>query len=131
MNAAFNLLLERKGVHYISWMFFFSFARWWDFALQCVLSIWLRNRFGVNPTVCFIDLGKLNLLKISLSWSKSVKQTVWKGLGNNFSRNYLGKGELTLAGSTVSAIGPTGVHRTSGGHRDQASRRSPLFQDIS
>ncbi len=27
-------------------------------------------------TVCFIDLGKLNLLKISLPWSKSVKQTV-------------------------------------------------------
>jgi hypothetical protein len=27
-------------------------------------------------TECFIDLGKLNLLKISLPWSKSVKQTV-------------------------------------------------------
>ncbi len=30
----------------------------------------------VKPTECFIDLGKLNLLKISLPWSKSVKQTV-------------------------------------------------------
>ncbi len=29
-----------------------------------------------NPTVCFIDLGKLNQPKISLPWSKSVKQTV-------------------------------------------------------
>ncbi len=29
-----------------------------------------------NITVCFIDLGKLNLLIFSLSWSKSVKQTV-------------------------------------------------------
>ncbi len=32
-----------------------------------------------NPmmnTVCFIDLDKLNLLIISLPWSKSVKQTV-------------------------------------------------------
>ncbi len=27
-------------------------------------------------TECFIDLGKLNLLKISLSWSKSVKQSL-------------------------------------------------------
>jgi hypothetical protein len=26
-------------------------------------------------TMCFIDLGKLNLLIISLPWSKSVKQT--------------------------------------------------------
>ncbi len=30
----------------------------------------------VDSTVCFIDLGKLNLLKISLPWSKSLKQTV-------------------------------------------------------
>ncbi len=29
-----------------------------------------------RTTVCFIDLGKLNLLKISLPWSKSMKQTV-------------------------------------------------------
>ncbi len=29
-----------------------------------------------NHTECFIDLGKLNLLKISLPWSKSVKLTV-------------------------------------------------------
>ncbi len=29
-----------------------------------------------NHTACFIDLGKLNLLKISLPWSKSVKLTV-------------------------------------------------------
>jgi hypothetical protein len=29
-----------------------------------------------SSTVCFIDLGKLNLLIISLTWSKSVKQTV-------------------------------------------------------
>jgi hypothetical protein len=27
-------------------------------------------------TECFIDLGKLNLFKISLPWSKSVKLTV-------------------------------------------------------
>ncbi len=30
----------------------------------------------VHYTVCFIDLSKLNLLRISLIWSKSVKQTV-------------------------------------------------------
>ncbi len=30
----------------------------------------------INPTECFIDLGKLNLFKISLPWSKSVKLTV-------------------------------------------------------
>ncbi len=29
-----------------------------------------------SHTVCFIDLSKLNLHKISLPWSKSVKQTV-------------------------------------------------------
>ncbi len=29
-----------------------------------------------NYTVCFIDLGKLNMIKISLPWSKQVKQTV-------------------------------------------------------
>jgi hypothetical protein len=29
-----------------------------------------------TDTECFIDLGKINLLKISLPWSKSVKQTV-------------------------------------------------------
>jgi hypothetical protein len=28
---------------------------------------------GFTSTECFIDLGKLNLLKISLPWSKSVK----------------------------------------------------------
>ncbi len=35
--------------------------------------------YGKNlglSTVCFIDLGKLNLLIILLPWSKSVKQTV-------------------------------------------------------
>jgi hypothetical protein len=30
-----------------------------------------------KATECFIDLGKLNLLKISLPWSKSVKLTVY------------------------------------------------------
>ncbi len=29
-----------------------------------------------RSTECFIDLGKLNLFKISLCWSKSVKLTV-------------------------------------------------------
>jgi hypothetical protein len=33
-----------------------------------------------NTTVRFIDLGKLNLLIISLPWSKSVKQTVILGV---------------------------------------------------
>jgi hypothetical protein len=33
------------------------------------------NSFAL-ATVCFIDLGKLNLLVISLPWSKLVKQTV-------------------------------------------------------
>ncbi len=27
------------------------------------------------PTECFIDWGKLNLIEISIPWSKSVKQT--------------------------------------------------------
>ncbi len=29
-----------------------------------------------RSTACFIDLGKLNLLKISFTWSESVKQTL-------------------------------------------------------
>jgi hypothetical protein len=29
-----------------------------------------------TPTLCFVDLGKLNLLIISLPWSKSLEQTV-------------------------------------------------------
>jgi hypothetical protein len=32
--------------------------------------------YSFSSTVCFIDLGKLNWLKISIPWSKSVKQTV-------------------------------------------------------
>jgi hypothetical protein len=35
----------------------------------------------IRRTGCFIDLGKLNLLKISLPWSKSVKQTVEGHIG--------------------------------------------------
>jgi hypothetical protein len=35
-----------------------------------------KNDNWWHPTECFIDLGKLNLLKISLPWSKSVKLTV-------------------------------------------------------
>ncbi len=39
-------------------------------------NIIFDNSNAVRTTVCFIDLGKLNLFIISLFWSKSVKQTV-------------------------------------------------------
>jgi hypothetical protein len=35
----------------------------------------IKKKFLI-ATGCFIDLGKLNLIKILLPWSKSVKQTV-------------------------------------------------------
>jgi hypothetical protein len=46
------------------------------------LNLFFYSQF--HSTMCFIDLGKLNLLKISLPWSKSGKQTVdgiknWEG----------------------------------------------------
>ncbi len=39
-------------------------------------EIQIFRLLDVSATVCFIDLGKLNLLIISLPWSKLVKQTV-------------------------------------------------------
>ncbi len=44
-----------------------------------VWNLFLFDSFGSSTAVyteCFIDLGKLNLFKISLPWSKSVKLTV-------------------------------------------------------
>jgi hypothetical protein len=43
-----------------------------------------QKNYNRHSTECFIDLGKLNLLKISLPWSKSVKLTVIKKILNNF-----------------------------------------------
>jgi hypothetical protein len=46
----------------------------------CIKLLWVCYGFRLkhlNHTECFIDLGKLNLLKISLPWSKSVKLTVF------------------------------------------------------
>jgi hypothetical protein len=46
------------------------------------VGLWKRDREKVcvcsreRYTECFIDLGKLNLFKISHPWSKSVKLTV-------------------------------------------------------
>jgi hypothetical protein len=51
------------------------------FYLRVVKATKLNNIFlfcfaFLTTTECFIDLGKLNLFKISLPWSKSVKLTV-------------------------------------------------------
>ncbi len=49
----------------------------WSLNLRLRVSIRSWPLFSISyATECLIDLGKLNLLKISLPWSKSVQQTV-------------------------------------------------------
>jgi hypothetical protein len=64
-----NVKFEKKGKKT-------GFA--WRPHLQFTLSLFWDTFFRILSvsTVCFIDLGKLNLIEISRSWSKLVKQTV-------------------------------------------------------
>ncbi len=67
-----------KNLNSRSLPFPFVVVRLWLFKIADVLNQVLSNTINVLSvtTECFIDLGKLNLLKISLPWSKSVKLTV-------------------------------------------------------
>jgi hypothetical protein len=71
---SFNFKQECSSSHNIFCIFKNELA-YQKFSKDCV-RVFYVPKIIILFTECFIDLGKLNLLKISLPWSKSVKLTV-------------------------------------------------------